>query len=235
MALLLYHLLVKRDSASAADVLLEWGDGRVEAEELASQIEALLDRYYGVELRQFDFGAYLSDVVNLLREHGLALPPELALLIKAFISLQGMGRQLDPEFDIVSECAPFFQGVLLGHYAPSVLAERGRRTLGSALRLLNELPTGLSDFLRAARQGKQQTQMDVVSLRPLAGEIDRSANRMAVSMVTASLVVGSSIVLAAGVRPKASRLSSLGRFGLVGALIGGAWLTASIRRSGRGK
>jgi ubiquinone biosynthesis protein len=104
----------------------------------------------------------LSDVVSVLRNHGLALPADLALLIKVFITLEGMGRQLDPEFDMAAECAPFLQRVLLAHYAPGAVMERGLRSLGGAISLLGDLPKTLKDLLNVARHGKLQAQIEVV-------------------------------------------------------------------------
>jgi ubiquinone biosynthesis protein len=232
VALLLRHL-VTRDSASVSRVLLDWGDGTVDIEPLISTVESFLDQYHGVPLKQLDLSAMLSDLVAILRNHGLALPADLALLIKAFIALEGMGRQLDPEFDIAAEATPFLQRVLLTHYAPDAVAERGWRTLGSALDVVNELPQDLTELLRAARRGKFRAQIDVVPLGRFGDRIDRAASRLTMGMVTASLIIGSSIILAAGGGPRNSVLPTFGLFGFTGAAIGGIWVFVSVWRSGR--
>ncbi len=230
VALLLQHL-VTQDSASAAEVLLDWGDGTVDREQLATRIESFLELYHGVSLKQLDLGAMLSDLVSILRDHGLALPADLALLIKAFITLEGMGRQLDPDFDMASEVAPFLQRALLAHYSPDALAERGQRVLASASQLLTGLPQDLSQLVRAARRGKLRAQIDVIPLKDLGNQIDRAVSRLTIGIVTASLIIGSSIIMTVD-GPRISRLPSLGLFGLVGAGVGGIWLLASIWHSG---
>ena len=55
----------------------------------------------------------LTDLIVLLREHQLSLPSDLILLVKALIILEGLGRQLDPDFDIVSEVRPFLSRSML--------------------------------------------------------------------------------------------------------------------------
>ena len=66
-----------------------------------------------VEREQIDVGRLLADLTALMRDHQLALPPDLALLFKAAISLEGLGRMLDPGFDMVSEALPFLQRIAM--------------------------------------------------------------------------------------------------------------------------
>lgn len=232
VAVLLKHL-VTRDSASVAEVLLDWGDGTVDVEQLTAKIEGFLDQYHGVPLKQLRLGAVLSDLVAILRNQGLALPADLALLIKAFITLEGMGRQLDPDFDMAAEAAPFLQRALLAHYAPEALVERGRRTVDCALQLLTGLPQDLRQLLRAARHGKLQARIEVVPLRHFGDQIDRAASRLTIGIVTASLIIGSSIAMSVGGGRRLSGLPSFELLGFIGAVIGGIWVLVSIWRSGR--
>ncbi len=230
---LLLHYLVARDAASAAGVLLDWADSAVKVETLTAEIEDFLDQYHGLPLKQLHLGAMLSDVAGILRSHGLVLPTDLALLIKVFITLEGMGRQLDPEFDIAAECAPFLERVMLDHYAPRAVMERSGRALRSAMHLLEDLPKSLNGLLSVARHGKLQAQIDVVWFKRVGNQIDRAASRLTVGIVTASLVIGSSIVMAAGEVSRASSLRSFGMFVFTSAALGGVWLLISIWRGRR--
>mgnify|MGYP001235094183 CR=1 FL=1 len=224
---LLLHGLVSHDAEKVAEVLLDWSGGaEVDSETLQPEIDAFVDQYHGVPLKHLDLGAMLSDLVAILREHGLALPPDLALLIKAFITLEGMGRQLDPDFDMAGEAAPFLEQVLLAHAAPGALVRRGWRTLGSALALLAGLPQDLRQLLRSARRGKLQLQVEVPPLKPFGDRLDRAASRLAISIVTAALIIGSALVMTV------ERESALGRFGFIAAALGGLWVLFSIWRGG---
>jgi ubiquinone biosynthesis protein len=231
VALILRHLAI-RDAAAVATVLLDWGDGTVDLEQLTAEIERFLDRYHGASLKRIDLGVMLSDLASIIRNHGLALPPDLALLVKALIGLAGMGRQLDPDFDMIAEASPFLQQALLAHYAPDVLFERGGRTLAGALHLLAGLPRDLSQLVRAAARGRLQVQVDVAPLRRFGDQVDRAVSRLTIGIITASLIVGSAIVLAVGGHPENSGLPSLGVFGLIAAAIGGMCVAISACRGG---
>ena len=106
--------LVEHQPQAVADVLLDWtGDAQgLNLGQLETEIEAFVDQYHGVPLAQLSLGQMLADVTAILREHHLGLPSDLALLIKAFISLEGMGRNLDPDFHMATEALPLLKQVV---------------------------------------------------------------------------------------------------------------------------
>ena len=230
--------LVSGDAATVADVMQEWrsgdeGDADTSPERLRRDIEAFVDQYKGVPLKRLDLTAMLSDLMALLREHGLALPPDLALMIKAFITLEGLGRQLDPDFDLAGEVQPLLEQVLAAHHAPGALARRGWQGLGNTLELLTGLPQDLRDLLRAGRRGKLQIQVDVVALKRTVDQLDRAISRMTLGIVTAALIIGTAILMAVVRDPGLASLRTFGLLGFLGAVAGGLWVLVSIWRSGR--
>ncbi|MFT4249582.1 MAG: 2-polyprenylphenol 6-hydroxylase [Pseudomonas sp.] len=234
VAQLLYGL-VEHDTELVVDVLLEWAAGGLEVDEarLQQEIGTFVDQYRGVPLKALRIGAMLADITAILREHALSLPPDLALMIKAFLSLEGMGRQLDPDFDMASEARPYLRGVLLRRFAPSQVLRRGRRTLGGAIDLIGDLPRDLKRLLQAARRGRLQLHVETQSLKAFGAQINRAANRLTMGIVTAALVIGSSIVMNS-VGGIASRwLLGIGVAGFIGAALCGIWILVSIWRSGR--
>ena len=94
-----------------ADVLLDWAGGvEVDENRLQHDISQFVDQYRGVPLKDLRIGLMLGDITQLLRSYSLTLPADLALMIKAFLTLEGMGRQLDPDFDMASAARPFWSG-----------------------------------------------------------------------------------------------------------------------------
>ena len=232
----LLHGLVEREAEAVTDVLMEWGEGAWEADEtrLQADIGAFVDQYRGVPLKDLRMGAMLLDVTTILRDHGLSLPPDLALMIKAFLTLEGFGRQLDPDFDMAGAARPYLEKVLLARYSPRALLRRGRRGAIDALELAGDLPRELRRLLRAARRGRLNMQIEVTSLKAFGEQVDRAANRLTMGVVTAALVIGSSIVMnSAGGGVPSRWLLALGVAGFVGAALTGLWILLSIWRSGR--
>ncbi|MDD5366659.1 MAG: AarF/UbiB family protein [Gallionellaceae bacterium] len=226
--------LVGHDAASVAEVLLDWGSGaEADCDTLRAEIDTFVDQYHGVPLKQLDLGAMLNDLVAVLREHGLSLPPDLALLTKAFITLEGFGSQLDPDFDMAGEAAPFLKRALLAHAEPAALIKRGWNAMAGAFGLLASLPQDLRQLLRAARHGKLQMQIEVLPLKYLADRIDRAASRLAMSIITAALIVGTAVVMTVEKTDALPGLPPFGRLGFIAAAIGGLWVLISIWRGGK--
>ena len=232
----LLHGLVVHDSAAVAEVLADWTEENNDIDEVRLQESAdvFVDQYRGVPLKDLRMGAMLGDVTAMLREHGLSLPADLALMIKAFLPLEGMGRQLDPDFDMASEARPYLERAMLERFAPDVLVRRGRRTLSGLVDLLRDMPRDVHRMLQSARRGKLQMHIEVDTLRAFGEQVDRAANRLTMGIITASLVIGSSIVMNSVGGGVSNRwLMALGVLGFVGAALCGVWILFSIWRSGR--
>jgi len=226
--------LVGRDADAVVDILLGWaGAARVDAEKVSLDVDAFIDRYHGLPLHELRMGAMLADMTALLREHQLALPPDLALVLKACVTLETYGRELDPQFDMVGEAAPFLQAATLERFGPARLAKRGWRAGRMLLEVLSDLPRDLRELLRSAKTGKLQVHVDLTSLHRFGVQLDGAANRLAVGIVTAAFIVGSAIVMTVEGGPTLLGLPFFGLLGFLGALVGGAWLLVSILRSGR--
>lgn len=234
VARLLYGLVFQQPQ-TVCDVLLDWTEG-AEADEgrLQSEIDAFVDQYRGVLLKDLHMGAMLGDVTGLLRRYGLMLPPDLALLIKALLTLEGLGRQLDPDFDMTAAAQPWLQRLMWQRHSPRALALRGQQSLAGALDLLTDLPRDLRRLMQSARRGRLRGQIEVTSLKAFGDQVNSAANRMTMGVVVAALIIGSSIVMNAVSGGSGNRwLMALGVIGFVGAALGGVWILLSIWRSGR--
>jgi ubiquinone biosynthesis protein len=233
----LLHLLfglVRRQPATAAEVLMDWaGAGALDQAELVSDLETFVDEHRGVPLRELQVGVMLNEVMAILRRYRLALPADLSLLVKAFISLEGMGRELDPEFDMAGETQPVLQRAMREHYAPALVAQRGQESVQELLSLVTGLPRDLSRLLRAARHGRLNTRIEVPHLQRLGSQLDRAASRVVVGIVVAALIIGSSIVMTVPGGPTLLGLPLFGLLGFLGAIGGSLWLLLSIWNGAR--
>ncbi len=220
--------LVQHEPKRVLEVMLDWtGDGVQDEAGLTLEIQIFLDQYHGLALKQLQLGTMLSDLVTILRQHRLMLPADMALLVKAFISLEGMGRELNPDFDIAGEAMPMLESALRARYTPAALIKRGSHAITEAITLIAGLPHDLSRLLRAARRGRLEIHIDVANLKHVGNQLDGAVNRLAVGLVVAALIIGSSIVMTV------PGLHFLGTVGLLFAAFAGLWLLLSIWRSSR--
>jgi len=230
----LLHGLVEREADRVVEVLLDWaGAANIDEDSLKLEIDGLVDQYHGVPLKELNISTILADLTTLLRDYHLALPPDLTLLIKSLITLEGLGRQLDPDFDLVTEFSPFLHRALLARYAPDALVKRGWQAIIGGLDILTDLPQDLRHLLRSARSGRLQVHVDVTRLQRFGNQLDRATSRLTMGVVIAALIIGSSIVMTVDRGPVLFGFPLLGLLGFLSAAVTGVWLLISIRRSGR--
>ncbi|MBX3607297.1 MAG: ubiquinone biosynthesis protein UbiB [Piscinibacter sp.] len=225
--------LVQSEPQPVADVLLDWAgnDHGAALAQLEGEIEAFVDQYHGTPLAELNLGQMLADVTTILREHRLALPADLALLIKAFISLEGMGRGLDPGFHMAGEALPLLRQVVRARYQPRALGQRAWGGLRRVLDGAGQLPRDVARLLRRLRHGHLQLDIELAHLKRVGDQIDRAANRLSLALVIAALIIGSSIVMTVSGGPTLFGLPAFGLLGFCGAVVGGLWLLRSIWRS----
>ncbi|MFA9462060.1 ABC1 kinase family protein [Thiohalorhabdus sp. Cl-TMA] len=226
--------LIERNAEEAVDAFVSIGraPSDLDREQLLRHAERFIDRYHGVRLENLQLGEILLDFVRLIREHHIALPPDLALLAKALITVEGLGQVLDPEFDMVSEAEPYLRAVLRARYRPDRLAMRllGRVEAGGA-----ETQAIYRDFRSGLRRLGQGTpiQFEFRQLRNLEQELDRASNRIAFALVVAALIIGSAQLVQAGAGPVVYGMPMFGLVGFGVAAFFGLWLIVAIFRSGR--
>jgi ubiquinone biosynthesis protein len=226
--------LSRRDERGMMEVLLDWtASADVDEARLANDLGELVFTYEHLSLQEIRLGQLLSDITAIMRDHHIVLPADLTLLFKALISLEGLGRQLDPDFHLVDHLRPYVRGVILDRYQPGAVAKRVQHTLSAVISALQGLPGDVSRLLRDARRGRMKIEFDLKRLDHFGHQLDRSANRLTIGVVTAALIVGSSIVMTVRGGPEMLGLPVFGLLGFLIAALNGLWLIWSIWRSGR--
>ncbi|PKO80493.1 MAG: ubiquinone biosynthesis protein UbiB, partial [Betaproteobacteria bacterium HGW-Betaproteobacteria-13] len=94
------------------------------------------------------------------------------------------------------------------------------------------LPQDLRQLLRASRTGRLKVQVEVVPLKQFGERLDRAISRLALSIVTAALIIGSAIILTVDNDAALPGGLSFGWLGFGAAVLGGVWVLISIWRSG---
>lgn len=226
--------LARRDDEGMMSVLLDWtGDARVDEGRLASDLGDLVFNYEHLPLKDIHLGQLLSDITAIMRDHAIVMPSDLTLLFKALITLEGLGRQLDPDFHLIEYIDPFVRRVIQDRYQPEAVVRRAQRGIAGAIAAITGLPDDLARLLRDARRGRLTIEFDLKRLDRFGHQLDRSANRLTIGVVTAALIVGSSIVMTVRGGPELFGLPLFGLLGFVIAGLNSLWLIWSIRRSNR--
>jgi ubiquinone biosynthesis protein len=230
----LLFALVKKDPQGVLDVVIVWNpDANLVEQKLYADIDDFLDAYHGLDLKELRFTDLLTDLVRIIRDNELMMPPDLTLLIKAFITLEGVGHRLDPEFNIVKEATPFITQIIHRRYRPDVLAKRGLTETAEFIANVSDLPKEARDLIRSLKRGGLQLNIDMTRLDHFGHQVDRAASRLTIGIVIAALIIGTSIVTATQPKTTVLGLPIWGIVGFLTAALGGIWLLISIWRGSR--
>jgi ubiquinone biosynthesis protein len=226
--------LVHKNEQGMLHVLLQWaGDVDVDEEHLAYDVSELVFGYDGLSLKDIHIGFLLSEITAVMRDNNLSLPPDLTLLFKALITLEGFGHQLDPDFHLVDHLTPFVKQVMEARYAPQALAQRARRGLKEMAEVVFGLPRDVARLFRQARRGNFRVDLDLKRLDHFGVQLNRAANRLTMGILTASLVVGSSIIMTVKGGPELFGLPLFGLLGFLVAFFNSVWILIAIWHSGK--
>jgi ubiquinone biosynthesis protein len=226
--------LVSRDIDTLRDILIIWaGDVPIDEAKLSADVDEFICNYDNAPLKQVRFSALLTDLTTIMRENHLSVPPDLTMLFKALITLEGLGRQLDPDFQIVAHLTPFVKKIIIDRYMPGTLLKRGRRGAAHVFDALTGLPGDVSQVLREAGRGRLRLNLELKRLDHFGHQLDHSTNRLTLGLITAALIVGSSIVMTVKGGPTLFGLPAFGFMGFFLAFVIGILLLISVWRSGR--
>lgn len=194
----LFLAIIDSDVGMAVDTLVSaaGSPGEIKVTELEREVSRLINKYYNKSLKEVRIGELIAEVLDLVRDNHLILPSELAVLLATLVVLEGLGTQLDPDFDFVAVTAPFARRIADERLHPSAIARTATQSLRRFSRLAVELPESLTRFMRRAGHGEFRVAVHPTGFEPLVRRFEEATNRLAFALVVAAFVIGLSLLLA---------------------------------------
>ena len=227
--------IVNKDESKITKAILKLSEyGQiVDSEKLESDIAELIELYAFGTLKELEIGSLLDRIARVVEEHGLEGPRDFYLLAKALVTIESVGRELDPEFNAVKHAEPFAEKLIMERMSPRKLIEEFHTSAHEAHLLLRDLPSEARDILTQVKQGEAKIKFEHKGLDPVLKTLDQTNNRMVFAIVLASLVIGSALIVLSGVPPKWHEIPLIGIIGFLGAGIMALGLLFSILRHGK--
>ena len=192
----LFIAVIQRD-ASAALRALEGLGVRYATEvrgELVRELREFLNKYAGLSVGEVTLGQALSELIALARRYRVRMPPVFPLLTKALVTAEGLARSIDPTINVYEVARPYARRLLSQRYRPHALAEVATERSLEYARYVEEYPEQVRQLLGELADGELEVQLKHGGLDELIGSVDVLANRLVFAVVTAALLVGSSML-----------------------------------------
>jgi len=227
--------VVNQDAASITKTVLKLAHNQyiADVEQLEYEIYELLEQYSYRSLKSVNMGVMLNQMVALVVKHRLKIPPNFYLLSKALITIEGVGRVLDPDFDMVKHTEPFAKKLLSERLNPLKLTKDLYLSAIDLSILLRDLPAQTREILTQIKEGRTRIEFEHRGLDPMLKTHEQISNRISFSIVLSSLIVGSALIMRADIPPKVYGIPIIGALGFVAAGVMGFWLLISILRHGK--
>ena len=155
----------RRDYKRVAELHIEsgWVPASTRVDELESAIRSVCEPYFDRPLKEISLGLVLMRLFQTSRRFSVEIQPQLVLLQKTLLNIEGLGRQLDPELDLWSTAKPFLEKWMLDQLGPAKLFEELRNEAPQYAKLLPELPRLLYEFLKGRKPQPDRLMADLLA------------------------------------------------------------------------
>jgi ubiquinone biosynthesis protein len=227
--------IVNRDMDEVVSLLLFAGDisDSLDNRALKRDLLNFIDGYYEIPLKEIEVGRMLMEFIEVITLYSIRIPPDLMLLAKSLVLIEGMGRALDPAFDMVEHLRPFIVKAIRQKFSPLRISRDINQILSSYLNLARNIPRDLKEIINRVNRNKFKIDLEHRGLDKFTADFDRSINRLSTSMFLAAMIIGSSIIMQTDKGPKVMGFPVFAFMGYTVAGLVGLWLVYAIIRSGR--
>ncbi|EAQ79629.1 ABC transporter [Blastopirellula marina DSM 3645] len=188
--------LTSGDADMLSSVIMRWGTLPKELDDnsLRREISDFIGDYAHRPLEKMNFGEVINDMFRIIRSYQIALPPQVAMLLKTMVMLDGTGRLLDPEFNLVQLLQRHRRRIMMKRFSPKRRWRKWTRFYREMERLAEVAPRRMSEMLEQVRTGRFDVHLDHRMLGP-------TVNRLVTGIVASSLFLGSALMLSMKVPP----------------------------------
>ncbi len=208
-------------------------DKKPDTRRLEKEVGDFIGKHLYKPLKELDISSLLQDLLYMMSRYRLRVPPDIFLMMKALATIEGIARQLDPEFDMIAQATPFIKQIKIERIKPQRLADDLYTLSGEFIQFLKQFPTDMIEISRLIKEHKLSIRIDEKSIETVQLTHNKIGNRIAFSIIIAALIIASSIVIIAKTPPVVIGISFLGLAGIVVSAIMGLWLLIAILKKGR--
>lgn len=201
--------------------------------ELKEDIEELLFPIYTYRIEEIKISELIESIMRVCLKHRLRFLPELLLIDKVLIMLEGLTRELCPKISIIELLKPYAQKIISKRLHPEFYLNKTLKALREFRDAIEHIPFQFKTLLKKAVRDEITVRMYHVNLPEFIKDIDKASNKIAFSLIVSAMILSSAIMHANQVKPLVYGISLFGLITGVFAFFLGLWLIISIIRSGK--
>ncbi len=177
---------------------------------LKEDVSVLINLYYNIPLKRLNLGEALKELIEIAYINKITLPPQLMLLFKSVVTLEGSGKYLNPEFSLSSVTKNSIKEIYLHRLQPQQILTEIRDYTDEIIFGIKYLPKQIRNLIKRLETSDIKLQLDHTGFKPLYEELNRLTNKISLSLITSALIVGSSYMIRNQVESSLYGVSLLG-------------------------
>ncbi|HEX2348675.1 MAG TPA: AarF/ABC1/UbiB kinase family protein [Ktedonobacterales bacterium] len=191
--------ITQQDASRLADTMLDLSAGRtpVDRNALRRDLQRLLARYSNRPISDVRFGAFISEMIEVLRTHRLRLPPDLALLLKTIVMGEGLAEEIDPTFNLMEVYIPLTEEVIRERFSVSGWTKQLLLSGIDSLESTLEIPQRLRHILGDIERGGFEVNIQPSSFDPYFSRLERLVNHILIALLAVSCTISTAFIVAA--------------------------------------
>jgi ubiquinone biosynthesis protein len=208
-------------------------EARPDLREMEKEVTLALREELNFTVGRQHLGRAMLKLLFIFGQHGIPLSRDYSLMAKAVLSIEEVGRMLDPEFDLRAEAKPVLQEVYGERTSLKTILKSSGEFLRSTIGAFQDLPSELRRLVRRLEQDNLTINFQHRGLDQLEHALKVAANRIALGVVVGSLLIGSSLIVTTGLGPRLFGYPALGFIGYLISALFALYMMWDIVRQGR--
>lgn len=162
--------------------------GTVNVSALSADLAPILARYAGRALAEVRIAAMIQDVLAVVRQHHLRLPRGLAVLSKMLVMAEGLGTELDPQFQLAQVIGPYARRLVAGRYSAEGVARQLRRAGVDVMDIVAELPVQMRRLRELLDAGGPEVHLRANEMEPFVARLEASGRRLEAALIATAVI-----------------------------------------------
>ena len=230
------YYIVKEEEEKAAFCILKLAkveNDNLDTDAFAKDMGDVIRTYFYGSLKDIKIKNLLNDIIALMSRHKVYFKENNYLLAKALITIEGVGKALDPDFNASKAIKPFVLHFYKENFSFTAFLSKASEMPKEFGDFLVQFPQDVKSIVEKMKSGKLKIEFQHMGLEEMEESIEKSANRLSVSIIIAAILIGSALLLHAKIPPMLFGIPVLGLAGFVTAVGMGIVLIRSIYKKGR--
>ncbi len=173
----------------------EWVPSGTRVDEFEAAIRSVCEPIFERPLKEISFGHLLLRLFQTARRFNMEIQPQLVLLQKTLLNIEGLGRQLYPELDLWQTAKPFLERWTSDQIGPRAFIRNMKTNLPQWAEKLPQLPTMAYDLIEQAQQGRLEIEWKSKELNKMRKELRDANRRNFAAIIAAGLMISAAVIL----------------------------------------